>query len=348
MINLGIRGAVRTLLSAALFTYIQPSYAQFGGGLSEIGQNARQAGYRAHGEKNYLEAAKQFEIGCNYESADSCAQLGLIFSTQQSGAANGGVDLPKAILYFQRALKIDPTEKTASKSLPFTLGNLAWKRKELSKAAAYWRIACYWKVENSCAWLGDMYREGSGVAQSQLQAVALYNRELILRPNHPIARPNADLVWAAFGQSALGYNAYPEASTPMKKRLREIIQYDSQFWSLGRLNSTSLKEVRIISGVEGSSSYSIRADYFVDDPFGGERKNWMVAEMSGGKVFCLQYGGSSEGCRGMYTAGKNTTARVDVLSFIFSSSGGSSDGPGCELRPAGVNGAGGTEFSMRC
>jgi tetratricopeptide (TPR) repeat protein len=333
---------VAVLVATFCLAGSQPAFAQSPVVDYKLAEAARLEGNRALSSRNYAEAFRQFEIGCNNRSADSCASIGLMFFIEKSGAALGGRDLSKAVSYFRRALSLDPEDRKATKYLPSVLGKLAYDGKQFAAAAFYWRAACYHKVENSCADAGWLYHGGYGVPRSLLQAMALYQRELNDRPNHKLAKPNQAQALKDFEQLE-GFNAYPEASPRLKNLLRSIIMSDAQYWLMARFNPDSMQNVRIISGKEGAGSFSVYTDF----RFANGAKTWLVAEMVGDKAFCLQFGDSSAGCRDPYTAENNKGYRY-TSSFFFDSPSSGADGDNCQMRAVDVNGAGGVVYGMRC
>lgn len=210
-------------------------------------------------------------------------------------------------------------------------GDLAFDGKDYTGAARHLRIACIRKAANSCTRLGWLYQNGYGVAQSNLQAIALYRRELAFRPRHPSAYPNFIKAQDDFNKSPAGYNAYPSVSKNTENILRQLIIGDSKYWLSSTFNPTSLKNVRLISGQEGSSTWSVRADFSYGsypNQLGGAADGWVVAEFWGNSLYCFQFN-DTEGCRDMYTPENQQGFRFGPA--FFRNSTASEVAQGCRL-----------------
>lgn len=76
--NYSVRKVQVALLSVALtFVYAQLSYAQMFSEKEKTAQIARESGYTAREQGNYLKAVTHFEFVCSSGSADSCVQLAM-------------------------------------------------------------------------------------------------------------------------------------------------------------------------------------------------------------------------------------------------------------------------------
>lgn len=124
----------------------------------------------------------------------------------------------------------------------------------------------------------------------------------------------------AAGEAAARYAALPDAGPTLTRRLDALVQTDSRGWAFNRYSSGSMRNVKIVSGRAGSGTYVMRGEY----TYNGGQAGWVMAEMNGQNLSCIQFWDAVMGCRGLRTPEQGQAMRSALFSSLFSSDGGSS------------------------
>lgn len=132
----------------------------------------------------------------------------------------------------------------------------------------------------------------------------------------------------AAAEAAARYAALPSASPALVQRFDRIVQTDAQGWAFNRYDVGSMRNVKIISGQVGRGTYVIRGEY----TYNGGQTGWVMAEMSGQNLSCIQFWDAVMGCRGLRTPEQGQAMREAFVEAITNPSTGvssSSDWQAC-------------------
>lgn len=125
----------------------------------------------------------------------------------------------------------------------------------------------------------------------------------------------------AAAEAAARYAALPSAGPALTQKFDRIVQADSQGWAFNRYDAGSLRNVKIVSGKAGVGTYVMRGEY----TYNGGARGWVMAEMVGPKLSCIQFWDAVLGCRGLRTAAQGQAMR-NALVGALTSGGSSSSG----------------------
>lgn len=117
------------------------------------------------------------------------------------------------------------------------------------------------------------------------------------RPSPPVSAPARNA--ATPSRPASGYvqpGSSPPATGPAAKpalvaALRTAVQNDATNWGINRFDSGSLSNVRVIRG-SGAAPSRIRGTY----TFNNGHPGWVEADVSGGRILCLNYWDTGSRC----------------------------------------------------
>lgn len=124
---------------------------------------------------------------------------------------------------------------------------------------------------------------------------------------------------AAAAAAAARYAALPAAGPALTKRFDSFVQIDSRGWAFNRYSAGSLRNVKIVSGKVGAGTYVMRGEY----TYNGGQTGWVMAEMNGQNLSCIQFWDGIIGCRGLRTAEQGQAMRNAFASAL---SGGGAGG----------------------
>jgi hypothetical protein len=120
--------------------------------------------------------------------------------------------------------------------------------------------------------------------------------------------------------AAAAYAALPNAGPALTRQLDGFVRKDSQGWAFNRYNAGSITNVKIIEGSVRSGAFVMRGDY----SYNGGSRGWVMAQMRGGKLECIQFWDAMMGCRGLRTAAQGQAMRDAAFGAV---TGAMSDGP---------------------
>jgi hypothetical protein len=130
---------------------------------------------------------------------------------------------------------------------------------------------------------------------------------------------DAEKARIAAAEAAARYAALPSAPPALVQKFDRFVQTDAQGWAFNRYDAGSMRSVKIVSGKAGLGTYVMRGEY----TYNGGQKGWVMAEMSGQNLSCIQFWDGVVGCRGLRTPGQGQAMRNAAVSAFLSSGDGS-------------------------
>lgn len=130
----------------------------------------------------------------------------------------------------------------------------------------------------------------------------------------------AEKARVAAAEAAARYAALPNAGAALTRKFDELVQIDSRGWAFNRYSAGSMRNVKIVSGKAGSGTYVMRGEY----TYNGNQSGWVMAEMNGQNLSCIQFWDSMIGCRGLRTPEQGQAMRSAMFDLLSPSSGTSS------------------------
>lgn len=163
-------------------------------------------------------------------------------------------------------------------------------------------------------------RKYKGVIEANATNVVDY----VERDRQIAAKAEQDRVAAA--EAAARYAALPSASPVLVRKFDGLVQIDSRGWAFNHYDVGSLHNVKIVSGKAGVGTYVMRGEY----TYNGGARGWVMVEMVGPNLSCIQFWDAVLGCRGLRTAAQGQAMRNALVGAMTSGgsnsrSSGSSD-----------------------
>ncbi len=122
----------------------------------------------------------------------------------------------------------------------------------------------------------------------------------------------------------------PSAGPLLTKKLEGFVRTDAQGWAFNRFDEGSITNVKVIDGSVKSGQYTLRGEYTYNGGAGG----WVLAQMVGPKLGCIQFHDAIIGCRALRTPEQGQAMRnafVGTTTGIMNGNSGNS-GQACDDR----------------
>ena len=141
-------------------------------------QNAKfEQAARDYANGDWASAKRHFEVACNGNIPNACANLGVIHALGQ-GVPSDNI---RASGFYQKACSLNSGVGCANIGWFFEHG-IGQSRDPL-RAAQYYQQSCSMNFSLGCRHLGNLHMTGEGVAQDTRLAIAYLTRALELDPN---------------------------------------------------------------------------------------------------------------------------------------------------------------------
>lgn len=116
--------------------------------------------------------------------------------------------------------------------------------------------------------------------------------------------------------------ALPNAGPAATRRFEALVQADSRGWAFNRFDSGSLHNVKVLTGTANSANYVLRGEY----TYNGGSPGWVIAQMNGPNLVCIQFWDAVVGCRALRTQAQGEAMRAMAISALTGGGAGGSGG----------------------
>jgi hypothetical protein len=106
----------------------------------------------------------------------------------------------------------------------------------------------------------------------------------------------------------------PAAGPLLSKKLEGFVRTDAQGWAFNRFDAGSIANVKVIDGSVKSGHYTLRGEY----TYNGGVSGWVLAQMEGPNLGCIQFHDAIIGCRALRTPEQGQAMRSALVGAVTS------------------------------